>query len=209
MIRIQQIYYKQNQNKELDPTAIPYFNKKNDLLYEYGVMRSEYLSNKLFKTKDIQYEGFISWKWKEKTNVSVQHFIDCINDCPSYDCYAMNPFSWVVHLNKNIWTHGEICHPTLLILAQALFNNLGYNINLKDQIHTINNCTTCNYWVGTKECWDKYIQFIEPFSQLMIGNKEIYFPLFYQFIMERLWTEFISIHNIKAKIFSLNVSSPQ
>jgi hypothetical protein len=61
---------------------------------------------KMFDSPDINYEGFFSWKFEQKTKVSVESFLKGIQAHPGYDVYIINPFPSEL-LYWNVWSQGE------------------------------------------------------------------------------------------------------
>lgn len=209
MIKIYQIFYKEEHKQFLEPNVIPYDNSEDDSLkFEYGVMLKEY---KKGFTED--FTGFISWKWKEKSKIPLSKFTEVIENTPGYDCYCFNPHSWV---KDNIWLQGDASSYKdikMSNITQRMFEKLQYDHHILHRQYDLSNFAFCNYWVANKKFWDEYIKFIEPFSNLMIGSNTAYNNLFfdkekplygyYPYIIERLWSEFIYLkqHELKTKIF--------
>jgi len=67
----------------------------------------------------------------------------------------------------NIWEHGEKCHPGIVSLAQTLFDEAGYKINIKTLTIDPQKTRFYNYWISTPEFWCRYIEFCEPLYQLI------------------------------------------
>ena len=199
MISIYQIYYKPEHIMYLEPETIHYNNPLTG--FEYDVMRHEYFSNRLFTRRETLI-GFISWKWRQKTNISTITFREMIAHYEGFECYAFNPFPNAITSYYNVWIDGEKWHPGILNLTQDLFDKIGYNIDLSQRRHTLANATYCNYWVATRSVWDQYIQFIEPFRELMLREEWKDNIWNYPYIIERLFSEFIQINNISIKVFS-------
>jgi hypothetical protein len=214
-IQIHQIYFNDEQIPLLDSSAQPYNNSKDTSKEcEYGVMRREYFNGNLDFNK-YNYIGFISWKWLQKTKLPLIDFIKLVNEdykIEGYDVYSYNPFPWAVRQYYNIWKQGDTCpgHKDISKYTQTLFNKLGHKVNLLENYHTVGNAAYCNYWIGNEKFWKSYINYMEPFRDLMLNSEEYGLqnyqakdPLgFYPYVIERLWTEFINTQEIKYKIFN-------
>lgn len=201
MIQIYQIYYNNDHIPFLEPDTIHYNNSKDPTRgFEYGVMFKHY-NQGLFNNNETLV-GFISWKWRQKTGITTQKFKEMIEANPGKDCYAFNPFPQHVYSYNNIWIDGERWHPGIIDLTQKMFDYQGYNIDLRQRIHTLENSAYCNYWVATKDVWDKYIKFIEPFRELMLKEEWRPHEWNYPYIIERLFSEFVQICNINIKVFN-------
>jgi hypothetical protein len=200
-IAIQQIYFAEEQKETLEPAFTPlpnldnpYPERREFFLYE------RFYQNKTHKLADLS--GLVSHKFRQKTNLSGEAFVDWINANPGYDAYFINPFPETVYWFFNIWEQGEKSHHGIMALAQEAFDTLGYPIKLKSFPRT-DAQTTCfsNFWVATPKFWEDYMAFALPVYHYMLepsraarffqntyhdSNAEI-FP----FIIERLFTTFI------------------
>jgi len=203
-MNIYQIYFKEEQLNILDPCCIPYDNSKDiSREYEYKVMLDCY--NKI---TDFNYLGVLSWCFGSKTGRSVSQFKNLIESSPGFDCYAMNPYPFFIENFGNVWKQGE-CHKGITNIAQDIFNEAGYEINLAGQVHSVNRSTYCNYWIGNKMFWDSYINFTLPIYNTLknsIKYKEILFDEYgkgyFPYIMERLFTTFTHYNKeMKVKVF--------
>lgn len=210
-MKIYQIFFKEEHIPYLRPDLISYDNSNDtSLKFEYGIMSREYFAGNI---PDDDYTGFISWKWSEKTSVSINDWIKNIEMNPGYDCYAFNPHDWVT---QNIWVQGDASsykHIKMSVITQQMIDKLGYSCKILDRRYTKDEFAFCNYWVANKKFWDEYIAFMEPFSNMMIANNKMYDNLFfdsevplygyYPYIIERLWSEFIWLKKdtLKTKIF--------
>jgi hypothetical protein len=161
LVRIFQIYYQEQQKKFLDKDFIPYDNSvaSEPDFYEFGVFLQEYQNSKLDAD---EYLGFVSWKFSSKTKISGESFKKFIFKNPNHDVYFINPFPLDIICFKNIWYQGDYHHKGILEFTNRLLKNAGYNIDLSKIITSQHNGGFCNYWVGNKIFWDKYISFCKP-----------------------------------------------
>ncbi|MEI7780480.1 MAG: hypothetical protein WCJ18_00970 [Planctomycetota bacterium] len=161
--RIHQIYYDPPQRELLDPAFLPYSNVSNERpeWREYHIFRKEYLAGSC----DQGITGFVSWKFGQKTGISGAQFRDWIERLPGYDVYFVNPFP--LPQFRNVWCHGDLCHPGITEISQMLFHRVGLRTDLAslrmDRRHT----AYCNYWAATPQFWDRYMAFCEPLHDLI------------------------------------------
>lgn len=199
IISIYQNYYSDKQIPYLDKAFIPHDNSKalHPEYREYPIFL-RFHENKIHKQS--QMTGIMSWKFGEKTLLSGDQFIQFIKDNPGYDVYFVNPFT-LEERHMSVWKQGELCHPDIIDLAQYVFDQIGYDIRIKDVINTTKTTAYCNFWVGTETFWDAYIAFTKPVFEYIayqapesIRKKffiradrktdSVYFP----FVMERLFS---------------------
>lgn len=209
-VGLYQIYYKNNQLKGLDPDMIPYDNSALCRVFselenerEYRVFKDNYEA----KTHlDYDYTGFLSWKFLKKTNLSGEYFKNyIINDNLKRDVYFTSAGPTVT----NVWKQGNNRHKGLIQITQPILNQLNYNINLRELWHDISKCSFCNYWVGNKSFWDKYMKFTVPIYNYLTSSEnnmpeehvKIYQSRadgginsnYFSFIMERLFTTLLTV----------------
>lgn len=202
-VSIYQICYCAQQHKEVDKDFILYDNshycdkhKKVNNPREYQVFVDNH--NRL----SSDYTGFISWKFYNKTHITGREFIDNISTA---DVYFINCGPRSV---SNVWQQGERQHPGLMKFTQDILDSIGYDIDINNISHDISKVAFCNFWVGNREFWNKYMKFTLPIydyiinhlseeQQLFIrkrackGIDSDYFP----FIMERLFTTLLHVDN--------------
>jgi hypothetical protein len=212
-IRIHQIHFRPEQKAHLEPAFIPFDNAASPApeQMEYRVFRDGYQRG---LTREADYTGFVSWKFRQKTRVTGDVFVDFIRDNPGYDVYFINPFPAEL-LWRNVWVQGETFHPGLLGFAQTIFDRLDYDIRLASLDNLADTAAYCNYWVGSSEFWDRYMEFTEPIydhlvNDLSAAERELlwsradrqieasYFP----FIFERMFSTLLaSDSSIKAHAY--------
>jgi hypothetical protein len=108
-IKISQIYYAQDHLAHLDEAFIPYDNStpNRDGEFEIGVLQDNFLEKNHL---DADFTGFVSWKFREKTGLPGNFFIDFIQQNSGYDVYFINPFPTEIRF-KNVWFQGDAYHP--------------------------------------------------------------------------------------------------
>ena len=203
--RIHQIFYEADQRPILDPALIPYDNTANPRpeWREYHVFRSEWLAGNC-RAGDVT--GFMSWKFAAKTGITGRAFIDFIERNPGYDVYFVNPYRVEPRTFDNIWQQAEVHHPGIIDLAQRILAATGVEIDLANLEKSPDQVLFCNYWAGTREFWDRYMDFAEQvYWHILDGLDEAdreriwsradsridasYVP----FVMERLFSTLLAI----------------
>lgn len=200
MVKIYQIYYLDRQRAFLDPAFIPYDNRENlrPQWAEYHVFRKEYASHPCPADAHV---GYVSWKFGAKTRIPGRRFIDFVNDNPGYDVYFINPFPMHARLFKSVWHQGEHYHPGITAFAQAVVRRAGHAFDLTAMINDGSTLANCNYWVGNRTFWDKYIKLtgdVEEVLQHQLTQEEHAFLISFAdytktlshiaFVLERLFS---------------------
>ena len=212
MVTLYQIYFDRKQIKDLDPEMIAYDNSSYNRVVstrenerEYRVFKDNYEA----KTHlDSTYTGFLSWKFFRKTNMrggSLKQYI--INDENKHDVYFVNGAS--IPKVRNVWQQGNNRHKHLIKITQHVFDNIGYDINLSNFSNSIDQCCFCNFWVGNKNFWDRYMEFTIPvYKYLTVSEggldgemRELFLQRadggidanYFSFIMERLFTTLLVV----------------
>jgi hypothetical protein len=201
-MNIFQIYYAERQLIAIEKGFKPFDNTKNPKpeWREYYVFREAY--QKGLMQDDLT--GFLSWKFSAKTYISGDQFINFINDKPGADVYLINPFQEEADLYLNCWIQGERYHPGILALAQELFDKIGHKLSLTNLVMPSEKTLYCNFFVATQNFWNRYIEFCDPFYQLIQSDLEN--PFFNKsadklidadyrvFIFERLFSSFLILN---------------
>lgn len=182
-------------------------------LFEYPIFQQAYNSP---LTKNLDYWGLVSPKFDSKAGITGEQFLEWIdrensNHTP-YDVYFLNPVPIVEAIFPGTIQHGENCHPGLLGLLQR---NLSWStkIDLSQLYMDCNTFSMCNYFVGNRNFWTKYIHFVNRFlssvesnpadNNMMYLNSAGYGPNktlpFYTFVVERLFSIFLNLHRNEIK----------
>lgn len=222
--KLYQIFYKEEQIPYLESCLIPYNNIENPRPQEceFYIFLKEYMNGNM---RDGDVTGYLSWKFKQKSQVGGEDFKKFIDNNPENDLYYVNPYSFLTYVFHNTWIQGEACHHGIINLIKSIFIDIGYDPNLiTEQRHYIKNSTFCNYFAGSKNFWDRYIKWCQPiydyiknnsdpeFQRIMF-NANLYGKLsYFPYIMERLVNTFINLpENSDLKIISypsdINVNS--
>ena len=124
--KIFQIYFKPELKSQCDSLFTPLDNTANPRpeLREWDVWNREH---ETILEQNLDLWGFVSWKFKEKTNLSAEQAFAHINDNPGYDVYLFNPCIVNEALFTNNWEQGDIHHPGISQIGNAFFAKLGYD----------------------------------------------------------------------------------
>ena len=212
-IKIFQIYFKPELIAHCDPHFVPLDNtaNPNPELREWDVWNREY--DKLIAS-DLEYWGFVSWKFKEKTNLTGQQVYDFINAYPGQDVYLLNPCILNEACFANSWEQGDLHHPNITEIGNKFLNKIGYgDVDVKAMLLDRNTTVFANYVVGSRKFWTKFMEFsrrlfteadADPvFKQEVFGaggsnyahDKSL--PNF-TFLIERLIPTFIELEQLSA-----------
>ena len=159
IIKIFQIYYKPEQLAGLDSAFTPCDNTANlhPELQEWHVWDREYEN---IKAQGLDYWGLVSWKFKEKTNLTGTQFLDFITSNPGADLYFVNPCIVNEALFANGWEQGDIYHPNISTIGNSFLTKIGYEDVDVANIVLDRNCTMfANYFVGSRDFWDRFMTF--------------------------------------------------
>lgn len=212
-MKIFQIYFKEELKQHCDPAFVPLSNVANPRpeLREWDVWNREHAN---ILAEDLDLWGFVSWKFKEKTNLTGQQFVDYINANPGYDVYFVNPCLINEAVFLNSWEQGDLHHPNISDIGNSFLTKLGYeDVAVKEMVLDRNVTMFANYVVGTKEFWNRFMEFSNKlfteaekdpeFKQQVFGagmsnyahDKTL--PNF-TFLIERLIPTFIDLEGFRA-----------
>lgn len=202
-VSIYQICYDSKQHAGVDPAFRLYDNSRYCKLYDKVNNPREYQvyidNHDPFQT---DYIGYVSWKFKSKTGMSGDYFINKIKKSAA-DVHFVNCGPRSI---TNVWRQGERQHPGILQFTQTILDSVGYDIDLHKLKHCKSKTSFCNFWVGNKTFWSKYMNFTYPIYNYIQNNltpeqksfitkracrgiNSDYFP----FIMERLFTTLLHV----------------
>jgi hypothetical protein len=212
-MKIFQIYFKSELKVHCDPHFVPLDNTANPRpeLREWDVWDREYDA---LAASDLEYWGFVSWKFKEKTNLTGQQVYDFINAYPGQDVYLLNPCVLNEACFANSWEQGDFHHPNISDIGNQFLKKIGYgDIDVKSMLLDRNTTVFANYVVGSRKFWTKFMEFSRKlfteadkdpvFKQEVFGaggsnyahDKTL--PNF-TFLIERLIPTFIELENLSA-----------
>lgn len=157
--KIFQIYFKSELKQHCDPAFEPLDNTANPRpeLREWDVWDRLH-EQRLGENLDLW--GYVSWKFKEKTNLSGDQVLKHIEDHPGYEVYLFNPCIVNEALFVNSWEQGDIYHPNISDIGNKFLSKLGYaNPNVKNVLLDHNRVVFANYVVGNRRFWERFMAF--------------------------------------------------
>jgi hypothetical protein len=193
-IFIHQISY---QGKEsLDPGFRVLDNSSNERpdWFEYWPIRKFLLNEPL---QEDAFYGFLSPRFKEKTNLSSAAVFDFIKVNSTADIVLMTPSLHLTAYYWNVFQYGEFCHPGLVNLATQLFRRIGHPTNLTDLVTHSRNEVYSNYLVARPRFWRAWLEIAE---QLIAIAETPGDPLGIEL---RKTTDYRGAHNVQMKVFIL------
>lgn len=203
-ICVYQVYYNYQQQELMDPAFTPYENIKNP----NPDLREFYLLKQMYEQQVPKQHilcGLVSPKFTEKAMIAGSEFIDWVHNNMGHEAYFINPFPHECYIHFDLWACAEFYHPGLCALTQKCFDDLGYDISLKDFPRTpASQVALCNFWVATEHFWNDFMEFALPIYDYMLQNSgagyldyptPTYNGTYFAYIMERLFTTFIIYNN--------------
>jgi hypothetical protein len=157
--KIFQIYYKQDLVKHLDPAFIPLDNTANlrPELREWYIWDKEHQSR---LNQELDFWGYFSWKFKEKTNLSGQQVFDFIEANPGYDVYLFNPCVINEAVFVNSWEQGDLHHPNISAIGNKFLSKIGYeDVDVSSMVLDRNKTVFANYIVASRDFWIRFMNF--------------------------------------------------
>jgi hypothetical protein len=160
---VYQIFYLDEQLPLLDPAFVPWDNRNNPLpaLREWPMIREQGPARAAAEGADAW--GFVSYKFKAKTNTEPQAFIDFIRANPHNDVWFMEPQPRPAWPWPNCWAQGDVYHQGITQLGNEILRRGGLNVNLS----TIK-MPWCfyNFYVGRPSFWKIYFDTIDELIRI-------------------------------------------
>ena len=158
-MKIFQIYFKPELKIHCDPGFTPLDNTDNP----HPELREWYKWDQEHENileQNLDHWGFVSWKFKEKTNLTSDHVFAHIQNNPGYDVYLFNPCIVNEALYANSWEQGDLYHDNISEIGNSFLKKLGHedpdvrNV-LLDRTRTV----FANYVVGNRKFWTEFMEF--------------------------------------------------
>jgi hypothetical protein len=215
--KIYQLFYKEEQRTHLDPAFVPYENIDNPKpeLREWYIWDKEYEN---CKAEGLDLWGFVSWKFKEKTGLSGDRFVNFISDNPGYDVYFINPCLINEAVFLNSWEQGDLHHPNISEIGNTFLKKIGVeNVGVKEFVLDRNCTTYANYIVANENFWSHFMEFTRKLFTEAEKDSEFHTQVFgeglsnygpdkslpmFTFLIERLLPTFIELSSFKALPFN-------
>ena len=211
--KIFQIYFKPELQAHCDPAFTPLDNTANPRpeLREWDVWDREYEN---ILEQDLDHWGFVSWKFKEKTNLSGEQVFNWISANPGYDVYLLNPCILNEACFSNSWEQGDYHHPNISAIGNSFLEKIGYtDPDVKSLMLDRNKTVFANYIVGSAAFWDKFMTFTHKLFSEAEKDPEFKHQVFgeglsnyahdkslpnFTFLIERLIPTYLELENINS-----------
>jgi len=157
--KIFQIYFKPELRDQCDPSFTPLDNTANPRpeLREWDVWDR---CHEQRLAENLDHWGYVSWKFKEKTNLTGVQVLSHINANPGYEVYLFNPCIVNEALFANSWEQGDLHHPDISEIGNKFFAKLGYEaIDVKSMLLDNKRTVFANYVIGNRRFWEKFMTF--------------------------------------------------
>jgi hypothetical protein len=156
---IYQIYY--TTREVLDPGFRVLDNSSNERpdWFEYWPMR-RFLLNEPLDEESLY--GFVSPKFKEKTNLSAAAAHEFVRrESSTADVILLSPSLHLTAYHWNVFEYGDFCHPGLLDLATRFFKRIGQPTNLKELVTHSPNEVYSNFLIAKPRFWRAWLNITE------------------------------------------------
>ena len=219
-----QIYFEPSQLPLLDAAFTPLDNSGvADPLLEFAVLRE--LSQRPAVRKSRLW-GAVSWKFREKTGMEGQGYLDQVKAHPGFDVYFCNPYPENEGLYASPWQQAFAKHPGFRLLAAQVLSASGQDPKVLNDVVPSVRFSSCNFFVGNAKFWDSYVPFVESFvnnakqslppSVLDALNSRNADPhglhpgaSYWPFIIERLFTLYLVKHHGDIRAFKVKLPGPE
>jgi hypothetical protein len=221
MKKVFQIYYKPESLPELDTAFEPLDNSNNPnpQLYEWPVWKSQYES---CCQQGLDYWGFVSWKFHQKTNITGQKFLDFVDANPGYDIYFVNPCIVSESMYPNSWIQCDQYNTKTADIGNDFLARLGYkNIDVRQMVMDKNHTFYANYFIANRKFWDKYIAFSQAIFDIAEQDSDFNYRVFkepfgyagssvaphFTFLNERLVPTLLMLEGFKCLPYQYTINS--
>jgi hypothetical protein len=162
-IFIYQIYH--DGGETLDPGFRVLDNSSNERpdWFEYWPIRKFLLNETL--AEDAFY-GFLSPKFKQKTNLSAAAAIEFVRDESAADVILLSPSLHWTACYWNVFQYGDAIHPGLLEVATEFFQRIRAPTNLNHLVTHSRNEVYSNYMIAKPRFWRTWLHITEQLFAL-------------------------------------------
>jgi glycosyltransferase involved in cell wall biosynthesis len=204
-LQIWQIYYDENSKNCLDPGFIPYDNTgKSTFFFENEVIIDIWRSQRKIWQKS-NYVGVLSWRFKEKTNLTSEFVLNFVDEYPNKDVYSLSP----VRMNQLPSHYSETGFNKVIDLCEIVdrhnvfpFKLAGYSPKYGKDFRCY-----CNFFICRPEIFDDYVEnyllklynwmrtcndenLLDMLSRLIPHRNQLY--TFHTFLMEGLFERYVA-----------------
>jgi hypothetical protein len=166
-VHVFQIYYDAASRAALDPGFTPLDNTANERpdWYELWVIRN-YLRSHTLAGDD--WYGFLSPHFRAKTGLgsdTIRQFMDFAKDKADV-ALILTGWDQVAYF-QNPFEQGEVWHPGITSLAQAMLSRIGHPADLSKLVTYSGNFTFANYIVAKAPYWREWLALATAFFDLV------------------------------------------
>lgn len=215
-VNLYQAFYADEHRKHLSSVvkAVNISGILNNKTREYELFKKIYKNHE--NKKDAW--GLISWKFDLKNVIKVEEFYQFASEQigAGADCVFINPMIGNEAIFKNVWEQGLLAHKEMKKIVDYFQLRYGEKIN---GVMGSENFAFCNYFIAKPAFWEKYFDFIDKemsdlYLMAQVDNelvKSVDGAAHYSrdadvsmnpFIIERLFSLFVSFNKNKFKIIS-------
>jgi hypothetical protein len=191
---IYQILNHYTRREDLDPGFLVLDNSANEKpdWFEYWPIRRFLLNEPL---DDEAFYGFLSPRFKQKTNLSSAAVCEFIAANSAADIVLMTPSLHLTAYYWNVFQYGEACHPGLVDLATQFFKRIGQPTNLESLVTYSRNEIYSNYMFAKPRFWREWLMYT---GRLVEAAESATDPLGAEL---RKLTSYRGSRNVEMKIF--------
>jgi hypothetical protein len=160
-VHIYQILNHYTSRQELDPGFEVLDNSNNERpdWYEYWPIRKFLLNASL---DEEAFYGFLSPKFKLKTNLSAAEVVDVIRSSgAATDVVLFSPSIHNSAFYLNVFEHGDAEHPGLMRVAQDFFARINHPQPLASLVSDSRNTVHSNYFIAKPRFWRAWLKITE------------------------------------------------
>ena len=160
-VHIYQILNHYTSRQELDPGFEVLDNSNNERpdWYEYWPIRKFLLNASL---DEEAFYGFLSPKFKLKTNLSAAEVVDVIRSSgAATDVVLFSPSIHNSAFYLNVFEHGDAEHPGLMRVAQDFFARINHREPLASLVSDSRNTVHSNYFIAKPRFWRAWLKITE------------------------------------------------
>jgi hypothetical protein len=166
-VHVFQIYYDAASRAALDPGFTPLDNTANERpdWYELWVIRNYLRSHTL---ADGDWYGFLSPHFRSKTGLgsdTIRQFLDFARDKVDV-ALILTGWDQVAYF-QNPFEQGEVWHPGITALAEAMLSRIGHRVDLAKLVTCSGNFTFANYIVARAAYWRQWLALADAFFDLV------------------------------------------
>lgn len=165
-MHIYQILNHYTSRAELDPGFKVLDNSANERpdWYEYWPIRNFLVAQPL---DESAYYGFLSPKFKIKTNLTAEQTVAFIaSSPPDTDVVLLSPSIHKSAYYLNVFEHGNVEHPGLKDTAERFFARIGQAARLADLVTDSRNTVHSNYFIAKPRFWRAWLAVTEQIYSL-------------------------------------------